>query len=172
MNIDITNYLRINPVDMALVCISTFIICLVAKHFFWDVILDYFQKRSDAIQADIDAGNLARKAGESFKEQYETQMANARSDAHEILESAKRSASAEKKDILAQARKEADSMKEKAMQDIEREKVRSQKEMKQTITDVAFEAAGKIVGKELSEEQQKKYVDEFIERAGDDSWQA
>ena len=41
MNIDITNYLRINPVDMALVCISTFIICLVAKHFFWDVILDY-----------------------------------------------------------------------------------------------------------------------------------
>ena len=58
------------------------------------------------------------------------------------------------------------------MQDIEREKVRSQKEMKQTITDVAFEAAGKIVGKELSEEQQKKYVDEFIERAGDDSWQA
>ena len=42
--------------------------------FFWDVILDYFQKRSDAIQADIDAGNLARKEGESFKEQYETQM--------------------------------------------------------------------------------------------------
>ena len=95
-------------------------------------------------EPDIDAGNLARKEGESFKEQYETQMANARSDAHEILESAKRSASAEKKDILAQARKEADSMKEKAMQDIEREKVRSQKEMKQTITDVAFEAAGKI----------------------------
>ena len=30
MNIDITNYLRINPVDMALVCISTLIICLVA----------------------------------------------------------------------------------------------------------------------------------------------
>lgn len=46
MNIDITNYLRINPVDMALVCISTFIICLVAKHFFWDVILDYFQKEA------------------------------------------------------------------------------------------------------------------------------
>ncbi len=59
-----------------------------------------FPKRSDAIQADIDAGNLARKEGESFKEQYETQMANARSDAHEILESAKRSASAEKKIFL------------------------------------------------------------------------
>ena len=44
--------------------------------------------------------------------------------------------------------------------------------MKKTSTDFAFEAAGKIVGKERSEEQQKKDVDEFIERAGDDSWQA
>ena len=77
MNIDITNYLRINPVDMALVCISTLIICLVAKHFFWDVITDYFQKRHDAIAADIQAGSDARKAGEDYKVQYETQMANA-----------------------------------------------------------------------------------------------
>ena len=148
MNIDITNYLRINPVDMALVCISTLIICLVAKHFFWDVITDYFQKRHDAIAADIQAGSDARKAGEDYKVQYETQMANAKSDAHEILETAK------------------------AMQDIEREKVQAQKEMKQTITDVAFEAASKIIEKELDEKQQQKYVDEFIEHAGDDTWQA
>ena len=58
------------------------------------------------------------------------------------------------------------------MQDIEREKVQAQKEMKQTITDVAFEAASKIIEKELDEKQQQKYVDEFIEHAGDDTWQA
>lgn len=172
MNIDITNYLRINPVDMALVCISTLIICLVAKHFFWDVITDYFQKRHDAIAADIQAGSDARKAGEDYKVQYETQMANAKSDAREILETAKRNATAEKKEILAKARDEADGLKTKAMQDIEREKVQAQKEMKQTITDVAFEAASKIIEKELDEKQQQKYVDEFIEHAGDDTWQA
>lgn len=44
--------------------------------------------------------------------------------------------------------------------------------MKQTITDVAFEAASKIIEKELDEKQQQKYVDEFIEHAGDDTWQA
>ena len=120
---------------MALVCISTLIICPVAKHFFWDVITDYFQKRHDAIAADIQAGSDARKAGEDYKVQYETQMANAKSDAHEILETAKRNATAEKKEILAKARDEADGLKTKAMQDIEREKVQAQKEMKQTITD-------------------------------------
>lgn len=172
MDINISNYLRINPVDMALVCISTLIICFIAKHYFWDVIIDFFQKRQDAIAADINAGEEARKAGESYKEQYEMQMANIKSEAFDILETAKQNASAEKKEILAKAREEADGLKTKAMQDIEREKVQAQKEMKQTIADVAFEAASKIIEKELDEEQQQKYVNDFIEHAGDDSWQA
>ena len=172
MNIDITNYLRINPVDMALVCISTLIICLIAKHFFWDVIVDFLQKREDAIAQDINAGKQARIEGEEYKVQYETQMANVKGEAHEILETAKRNAAAEKKEILDKARVEADGLKTKAMQDIEREKVQAQKEMKQTIADVAFEAAGKIIEKEIDDQQQQKYVAEFIEHAGDDSWQA
>ena len=44
--------------------------------------------------------------------------------------------------------------------------------MKQTITDVAFEAAEKIIKKELDEKDQQRYVDDFIEHAGDDTWQA
>lgn len=172
MDIDITNYLRLNPVDMALVCISTFIICIIAKHFFWDVITTYFQQRSDAIQADIDAGTNARSAGEEYKIQYETQLADVKGEAHEILESAKRNAVLEKKEILHKARNEAEGIKTKAMQDIEREKVQAQKEMKQTITDVAFKAAEKIIQKEMDENDQQKYVDEFIKHAGDDTWQA
>ncbi|MEG1475716.1 MAG: F0F1 ATP synthase subunit B [Longicatena sp.] len=172
MNIDITNYLRIDLVDMVLVCISTLIICLIAKHYFWNIVLDYFQKRHDAIEADIEAGTSARALGEDYKTQYETQMANAKGEAHEILESAKRNANLEKKEILSKARNEAESVKTKALEDIEREKVQAQKEMKQTISDVAFVAASKIIGKELDAKDQQKYVDEFIEHAGDDTWQA
>lgn len=172
MNIDITNYLRIDPVDMALVCISTLILCLIAKHFFWDTILDYFKAREDAIQEDINAGVKARSEGEEYKTQYELQMANIKSEAHEILEIAKKSAGAERKEMLAKAKDEAQGIKSKAMQDIEREKAHAQKQMKQTISDVAFEAAGRIIKKELNENDQQKYVDEFIEHAGDETWQA
>lgn len=172
MNIDITNYLRLNPVDVILVCISTLIICLVAKHFFWDVILDYFQKRHDAIHANIKAGEEAKEAGETYKAQYETQLANARSEAHEIMDAATRNAGEERKEILAKAKQEADVLKNKALEDIEREKVQAQKEMKQTIADVAFEAAKQIVKKEIDEPVAQKYVDDFIRHAGDDSWQA
>ncbi|MCH4286719.1 MULTISPECIES: F0F1 ATP synthase subunit B [Bacillota] len=172
MNIDITNYLRLDLVDVILVCISTLIICLVAKHFFWDVILDYFDARHKAIADDIAAGEQARKDGEEYKVQYETQLASARGEAHAILEGAAKNANEERKEVLAKAREEAENLKQKALADIEREKVQAQKEMKQTITDVAFEAAEKIIKKELDEKDQQRYVDDFIEHAGDDTWQA
>lgn len=44
--------------------------------------------------------------------------------------------------------------------------------MKQAIVDVAFEAAKQIVDKEIDEQAHKRYVDDFIEHAGDETWQA
>ena len=99
-------------------------------------------------------------------------MANARGEAHEILESAKANAVQEKREILAAARGEAEAVKKKARKDIEREKVQARAEMKDAIVDVAFEAAKQIVNKELDESTHKQYVDDFIEHAGDESWQA
>lgn len=172
VDFDINAYLRLNPMDMLMVCVSTLIIVAIAKHFFWDKVLAYLDARKAAIQADIDAGVESREAAEQYKQQYEEQMAKARGDAREILESAKANAAAEKREILAAARGEADALKEKARKDIEREKVAAREEMKDAIVDVAFEAAKQIVHKELDERTHKQYVDDFIEHAGEEPWQA
>lgn len=171
MNIDISNYLRLDFVDMALVLVSTLLLCLVAKHFFWNVITDYFQKRHDAIEADIQAGTDARTAGEAFRNEYEEQLANAKGEAREIIETAQKHANEEKKEVLAKAKAEADIIKVKAQQDMEREKQQAQNEMKKAVVDVAFEAAKQIVRKEIDEEEQRSYVDDFITHAGEDKWQ-
>ena len=71
MDFDINAYLRLNPMDMIMVCVSTLIIIAIAKHFFWDKVLAYLDARKAAIQADIDAGMQSREAGEQYKRQYE-----------------------------------------------------------------------------------------------------
>lgn len=172
LNFDINAYLRLNPYDMILVCISTFLIVCIAKHFFWDKVTAYLAGREAAIQADIEAGRKEKEAGEAYKSQYEQQLANAKSEAHELIEQAKMNASQEKREILTAARSEAENMKEKARKDMEREKVAAREEMKEAIVDVAFEAAKQIVNKELDASAHKKYVDDFIEHAGDETWQA
>ena len=109
----------------------------------------------------------AHAEGEAFKQQYAQQLKGAKNEAHEIIEAAKLSAKQEGAQILSKARVDANNAVEKAQRDIEREKMMAEKE----ITEVAFLAAEKIVGKELNDEEQKKYIDDFINNAGETPWQ-
>ena len=169
---DINSYLRLVPTDMLLICISTLLIVLIAKHFFWDKVTVYLNARSEVIQGDLDAAKAAKAEGAQYKQQYEEQLASVKAEAHALMETAKKNANEEKREILADARRSADLMKEKAAADIEREKVLARKQIKNEITEVAFLAAGKIVEKELDEATHKQYVKDFIEQAGEDTWHA
>lgn len=172
LDFDMNAYLRLKPSDMIIVCISTLLIVWFAKHFFWDKVLGFLDARQAAIQADIDAGAKDRNEGEAYKRQYEQKLSAAKGEARELMETAKANANREKREILAGARKEADDMKEKSRKEIEREKAAAREEMKDAIVTVAFEAAKQIVNKELDETAHKQYVDDFIEHAGDEPWQA
>lgn len=172
LDFDMNAYLRLKPSDMLIICISTLLIVWFAKHFFWDKVLAFLDARQAAIQADIDAGAKDKAEGEAYKAQYEEKLSNAKAEAHELMEAAKVNANQEKRDILASARKEADDMKEKTRKELEREKAAAREEMKAAIVEVAFEAAKQIVNKELDETTHKQYVDEFIDHAGDEPWQA
>lgn len=119
---DINSYLRLVPTDMLLICISTLLIVLIAKHFFWDKVTVYLNARSEVIQGDLDAAKAAKAEGAQYKQQYEEQLASVKAEAHALMETAKKNANEEKREILADARRSADLMKEKAAADIEREK--------------------------------------------------
>ena len=71
---NIDNYLRISLTDVVLVCISTFLIVLIAKKFFWDKLLAYIQKRQDLIQGNIDSSVQLKQEAQNIKEQYDEKM--------------------------------------------------------------------------------------------------
>ena len=166
---NIDNYLRISLTDVVLVCISTFLIVMIAKKFFWDKLLTLISKRQALIQENIDS-SVQIKEAEDIKEQYVEKMKNAGKEAHSIIESARAEASEEKQQILQQTQNEVSRIKERAKEDIERDKRNAEKEMKDAISSVALEAAKKLVSKEMDEETQKKYIDDFIDKAGNSKW--
>lgn len=172
LDFDINAYLRLKPSDMLIICVSTLLIVWFAKHFFWNKVLSFLDARQAAIQADIDAGAKDKAEGEAYKAQYEEQLAQAKTKSRELIEAAQVSANQEKREILADARKEADALKEKTRRELEHEKETARSELKDAIVEVAFEAAKQIVNKELDEATHKQYVDDFIDHAGDEPWQA
>ena len=124
---NIDNYLRISLTDVVLVCISTFLIVLIAKKFFWDKLLAYIQKRQDMIQDNIDSSVKIKEEAQSIKERYDEKMKNAGKEAHAILESARASAAQEKQQILNQTQDEVVRLKKQTQEDIERDKRNAQK---------------------------------------------
>ena len=147
IDFNVANYLRINLQDMVMTLISTVLIVLFAKHFFWDKILAFVKKRQDLIQGNIDSSEDLKKAALAQKEKYDVQMQHAGQDAHVIIETARANATQQKKEILDQANSEAARIKAKAQEDIDRDRLKAQDEMKEAISDVAIEAAKKLVDK-------------------------
>lgn len=167
---NIENYLRISLTDVILVLISTTIIVILAKKFFWDKLLAFVQKRQDMIQENIDASVQIKEEANQIKNQYDEKMKGAGKEAHAILESARAHANQEKQKILKETQDEVSRIKKQAQEDIEKEKRNAQKEMREAISDVAMEAAKRIVEKEMDEQTQRRFVDDFISQAGDKKW--
>lgn len=166
----IENYLRISLTDVILVMISTILIVLIAKKFFWSKLVAFVEKRQQLVQANIDSSLALKKEAEDLKNQYDKQIKSAGQEANVILENARAQATQEKKQILSKAQQEAVLLKQKAQEDIEREKRNAQNSMKDAIGEVAVDVAKRFVANQMDEETQKKYVDDFISEAGDKSW--
>lgn len=162
MNINIDNYLRLNFTDMILVLISTLLICIIAKKYFWQYALDYLDKRKMLIQDELDAAKKSELEGEQYKQKYAEQLKNAKIEANAIVDKARTEAKAEGIQIVEKAQHDAKLTLEKAQRDIEMEVLGAQKKIQKEITEVAFIAAQQILEKEMDEETQKKYVDQFI----------
>lgn len=170
--INIDDYLRINLYDAVLVLISTLLIVLIVKKFFWNYVRQYLEQRQAFIQSQLDESKANLQESEKLKTQYEGKMANAKQEALDLISAAKNTASREAGEIVSKARDDAHAIKEKAEMEIEHEKAKVREQLKEEISEVAFLAARKIVEKELDESTHKKYVEDFIDEAGEQTWQA
>lgn len=170
--INIDDYLRINLYDAVLVLISTLLIVLIVKKFFWNYVRQYLEQRQAFIQSQLDESKANLQESEKLKTQYEEKMANAKQEALDLISAAKNTASREAGEIVSKARDDAHAIKEKAEMEIEHEKAKVRGQLKEEISEVAFLAARKIVEKELDESTHKKYVEDFIDEAGEQTWQA
>jgi F-type H+-transporting ATPase subunit b len=170
IDFNISNYLRISFSDVILVLISTCIIILLAKKFFWSKLLAYMEKRQNLIQENIDASAQLKKEAAELKNQYDEKMKDAGKEAHAIMETAKEQANVEKDKILTDAKAQAGRIKEAAYEEIERDKLKAEKEMKAAISDVAIAAASQLLKKEVNDDVQREYIDTFIAEAGNEEW--
>ncbi|MDD3795947.1 MAG: F0F1 ATP synthase subunit B [Lachnospiraceae bacterium] len=153
---------------IAQIC-NLFLQVYLIRRFLFKPINNMLEKRKAMADAEISDAKKAKEEAEAMKSEYEKDMAAAKNKASEILTSAQKTASIQSEEMLKEAGAQAAAIKAKAEADIVQEKRKAVNEIKDEIGGMAMEIAGKVVEREISEEDHKKLIDEFIANVGEAS---
>ncbi|MDO4647490.1 MAG: F0F1 ATP synthase subunit B [Eubacteriales bacterium] len=148
---------------------NLFIQAYLIKKFLFKPVNEMLAKRKAKSDAEIQDAVKAREEAEAMKAAYEKDMQEARTKANEILATAQKTASIQSEEMLREANLQAANMKAKAEADIAQEKRKAVNEIKNEIGDMAMEIAGKVIERELNEQDHNKLIDDFISNVGETS---
>ena len=153
---------------IAQIC-NLFIQVYLIKRFLFKPINEMLEKRKAMADAQIQEAIKAKDEANAIKTEYEQNMLEARNKANEILVTAQKTAAIQSEVMLKEASTQAAALKAKAESDIAQEKRKAVNEIKDEIVGMAMEIAGKVIEREICEEDHKKLIDEFISNVGEAS---
>ena len=157
----------VEPLTLIANICNLFIQMLIIKKFFLDKIVAVLDQRRSAADKEITDAEKAKQEAMEIKKTYEDNMLQANAKANEILTTAQKTAAERSDKIIGEAQQAAAQIKSKASADIAQEKKKAINDAKNEISGLALTIAGKVVEKELAEEDQAGLIDRFIDELGD-----
>ena len=157
----------VEPLTLIANICNLFIQMLIIKKFFLDKIVAVLDQRRSAADKEITDAEKAKQEAMEIKKTYEDNMLQANAKAKEILTTAQKTAAERSDKIIGEAQQAAAQIKSKASADIAQEKKKAINDAKNEISGLALAIAGKVVEKELAEEDQAGLIDRFIDELGD-----
>lgn len=150
--------------------IATGVLFLVLRHFLFKPVTDLLDARSKKIVANLEESTSYKREAEAVKAEYELKLEDAKGEAREIVESAKKRSDQLKDEILQEAKAEAQKISERSMLDIEREKQKMLVDLKSEVVEIAMLVATKVVQKDLDPSTHKTMINKFIDEVGESQW--
>lgn len=157
----------VEPFTLIVVILNLFLQIFLIKKFLLDKVMKVLDQRRAEADKEITDAEAAKAEALSIKETYEENMRKAKSEAGEILATARKTADQRSEEIIRSAQDQAVQIKQKAAADIAQEKKKALNDAKDEISDIAMAIAGKVVGHSLNAEDQTALVDKFIDELGE-----
>lgn len=158
--------LELHLLTVVLNIVNVLVFFAIIRAFLWKPIMGVMEKRQQMIDDDLNAAKEQNEQAAKLKADYEEALSEAKSEAEEIIEKARKSSSAEHDAAVAKTQEETAKMVAEAKASIEVERSKAMKSVQAEIAGIAMAAAQKVVGNNLDEDANKKYLDEFLNEAG------
>ena len=120
-------------------------------------------KRSDYIESNINDANEKNSLANQNLAQSQEKIIASQKQAEEIISQAKIKASEERNNILESTNIEIAQMKETAKKQIEQSELEAKESIRQEMVSLALDASEELLKRNVSDEDNKKLVQDFIE---------
>ncbi len=138
------------------------ILTLIVKRFLFKPVKKIVDARRAAIDGDYAQAKAAREEAEESRRNYEAAMAAAKQTGDQIIADATRTAEYRSNEIVTEARQKATDIRRQAEADAVLERKKAEDEMKREIAEVSTQLTGKLLEREINEEDHKKLIDSFL----------
>jgi F-type H+-transporting ATPase subunit b len=126
-------------------------------------IAEALDRRSETIKKSIEDAERSRAEAKKLMEDYQKQLAEARSEANKIIEEARGLGENVRKEVVEKANTEASALLQRSQEELQRQKEKGIQELKDTVASLSVQIASKIIEKEVNEATHHQLVENLIQ---------
>lgn len=157
--------LQINLFWIIVAAANFLILFVILAVFAFGPLRRILDERRERIEQGLKDADQARRDRESAEAERLATLAEARKESNDILTRAQKVAQESRDTDIAATKAELERMRERAAADIEAEKKRAIAEIRGEVADLALRAASKVVGETMTDDRQRRLVDQFLQEA-------
>ncbi len=156
----------LNTNELVAQIICFLILLAIMRKFLWKRFLGILDKRKETISSELKVAEDAKDTAMKLKHDYEIRLSEIEAERQVKIRQAADEARKVADGIIAKAEADGEKLLEKARFSLKDEIARAREVLKNDVVDIAIRAAEKVIEERLSEESDKRIVEDFIEEIG------
>ncbi len=148
---------------LAIWSVIVFVVLLATlSKFAWKPLMTALHHREEHLEHTLSETQKARSDAERLLADHRAQLAQAADQVRALLEQGRRDAEASSAEIVRKAREEADASRERAKREIGSARDQALQEVWDQAADLAVSVAGKVLERDLGEDDRRRMVDSAL----------
>ena len=147
--------------------LNTLTVIFVGTKFLFKPVMTMIQNRQKEIDDMYAEADTSRNNAKALEKEYKEKLSAAAETGERMVKEAVARGQSREEEIIRNANREANNILEKASRDIALEKKKAINDAKSEISGLAVAIAGKVMERQINEEDQKQFIDRFIDELGD-----
>ena len=148
--------------DLVINIINILILFFVTKKLLYKPVKQYLEQRREKAAAAMKRAEDAKASADAEKAKYEALLADAEAEKARVLEKAAEEARQNAEFVTEKAKRGAEAILAGANADAQAIRDKAAMESKDAITDIALEISGKLMGRAVTDADNRRIVDSFF----------